>query len=477
MKWWEKIGKLELDNRVDRRRVLRIAGALVMAVVILGGGATLLIGGGSSGEVMAASAEVGPFVARVVERGVLTAHRTIRFSAPSMRRGGNAQILEMVEEGTIVQPGDLIVRFDSSTLEEQIAQREVTVARSEAQLRRTLAQQESQMASLEAAYQQAQHSHQQAVLNQARMEFESAIRKRQEEISFQKSEMSLQRAKEAIDTQRAVNESSLQGMRSRLERDQRELEEMKAEMVNTTLYTDSPGLVTYATTWGQNGLTKVKVGDAPYSGQAIIELPDLSRMKVDIGISELDIHKVAVGQVALVQLDAMTGKVYTATVTEVSPLASRVGRSEIRAFDCTVVLDETDLTLRPGMTAQVSIITHYAPEALQVPEEAIFRQAGETVVFALNGGIEMIPVTLGPRNGSYAVVEAGLEPGTLVALRDPYVPLEALETAGMDALKQQRTMAGAAGSAYGDARAMMMMMGGGRGGGDRGGGRGGGPPR
>jgi RND family efflux transporter MFP subunit len=424
---------------------------------------------------MSASAEVGPFVARVVERGVLTAHRTITFNAPSMRRGGSSvQILEMVAEGTIVEPGDLIVRFDSAALEEQIQQREVSVARSEAQLRRTLAQQESQMASLEASYQQAQHSYQQAVLNQARLEFESEIQKRQEEISFQKSEMSLQRAKEAIDTQKAVNESSLQGSQARLDRDRNELEEMKAELGNTTLFTDSPGLVTYAMTWGQNGLTKVKAGDAPYSGQAIIELPDLSRMKVDVAISELDIHKIAVGQEALVQLDAIPAKVYRAKVTEVSPLASRVGRSDIKAFDCTVVLEETDLKLRPGMTAQVSIITHYSPEALQIPEEAIFRQAGETVVFALNNGIEVMPVTLGARNGSYAVVEAGLEPGMLIALRDPYIPLESLETAGMDALKQQRALGGgSASSAYGSARSMIMMMGGG---GGRGMGRDGGPP-
>ena len=214
-------------------------------------------------------------------------------------------------------------------------------------------------------------------------------------------------------------------------------------------------------------MTKVKVGDAPWSGQAIIELPDLSRMKVDVGISELDIHKIGVGQQALVRLDAIPGKTYSAVVTEVSPLASRVGNSQMRAFDCTVLLDETDLTLRPGMTAQVSIITHYFPDALQIPSEAVFRQEGETVVFALNGGIEMVPVTLGPENGNYAVVEAGLEEGALVALRDPFIPLETLETAGMDALKQQRALGGGSGgrgsSMYGDLR-VMVMRGGGRGG-------------
>jgi HlyD family secretion protein len=489
MKWLEKIKSVELDFSGDRRRLFRTGGITLLALVVIIVGSARLFGwGNDSHEVMSAAAQRGTFVARVIERGVLTAYRTTTFSAPNMRRGGSAQILEMAEEGSIVQPGDLIVLFDSSTLEQQIEERQLAVERAEASLRRALAQQESQMASLEASYQQQQHSYEQAVLNRSRLEFESVIQQKQEEISFQKSEMALQRAKEAIDQQRAINETSLTRQRTTLQRETSELEELRAELENTELYADTPGLVTYATTFGQNGLTKIKVGDAPYPGQSIIELPDLSRMKVDIGVSELDIHKVAVGQKALVQLDALPEKTFTATVTDVSPLASRVGTSQIKAFDCTVVLDNTDLALRPGMTAQVMIITHYIPDALQVPVEAVFYQAGDPVVFALNGGVETVPVTVGPENGNFVVIEAGLQEGTVVALRDPYIRLEALQTAGMDALKQHRSVSSTStGGRTADIRVFMMGGGGmggrgGGGGGSRGGGgdrgRGGGrPPR
>ncbi len=437
--WIERLKNLEIDRSAEKSksRRLLIGGVLAMLVVVVS--AVQLLGlGSSTDDVMSFRAEHRTLVAMVVERGVLRAAETVTFNAPRLRRGGNIQILEMAEEGSLVEPGDLVVRFDASSLDEQIRGRENDVERSEAQLRKTIAQQESQMASLQASYEQAQHRHEQAALSLQRMAFEAEINKRQEELNFKKSELTLQKAREAIDTRKSVNEAALQRLRLRLNRDRDELEELRGELLITEMYTESPGLVTYENTWGSNGMTKVKVGDSPYSGQAIISLPDLSKMAVDISISELDIHKIAEGHKALVHLDAYPDRVYPAEVTEVSQMASRMGRSQMKVFECRVVLDETDLSLRPGMTAQISIITHYDPEALVVPLEAIFRREGEPMVFTLDGGPREVPVVLGADNGSYVVIQEGIELGTLVALRDPFTPLEAIESAGAEALTQQR---------------------------------------
>ncbi len=459
LNWMERLKNLELKRSGVKRkgRRLLIGGSLALLVVVVS--AVQLLGLGSSADkVMSFRAEHRQMVAMVVERSVLKAAETVTFNAPRLRRGGNIQILEMAEEGSLVAPGDLVVRFDASSLDEQIRGRENDVERSEAQLKKTMAQQESQMASLQASYEQAQHRHEQAELSLRRMTFEAEISRKQEELNFKKSELSLQKAKEAIDTRKSVNEAALQRLQLRLNRDRNELEELRDELLLTELYTESPGLVTYENTWGSNGMTKVKVGDSPYSGQAIVSLPDLSKMAVDIPISELDIHKIAEGQKALIHLDAYPDRVYSAEVTEVSPLASRMGRSQIKVFDCRVVLDETDLSLRPGMTAQISIITHYNPEALVVPLEAIFHREGEPMVFTLDGRPQEVPVVLGVDNGSYVIIQEGIEFGTLVALRDPFTPLEAIESAGADALTQQRGAGADAGGGF-----EMHIPGGGRG--------------
>ena len=106
-----------------------------------------------------------------------------------------------------------------------------------------------------------------------------------------------------------------------------------------------------------------------------------------------------------------------------------------------------------------SIITSYQTEAVVVPMDAIFRQEGRTLVFTVGNEIEEVDVLLGPENGNYVVIEEGLSAGVRVALRDPFMPLEELETAGIDALLESRE-AGASGDIGGAIRVMMRGRGG-----------------
>ena len=210
MSLWERISRIELGGQANgsRSRVYWIAGGTVaLLLLILIPLATL--GGGTDG-VLTARAESREFVATVVERGPLKAAMTTTYSAPRMRRGAGAMIIELVPEGTYVEPGDLVVRFDDSTLQERLRQEQNQLARAEAEFEMRKAQQESNMASLQAALEQAEHRHEQARLNLLRMEFESEVRKRQEELSFQKSELSLERARENIENQRRQNQAQNQ---------------------------------------------------------------------------------------------------------------------------------------------------------------------------------------------------------------------------------------------------------------------------
>lgn len=446
------------------KRKLFMGGGLVLLILVLVSVRLLGMGGGT-GALMTAVAESRPFVALVVEKGTLRAAETYTYHAPRLRRGGGQVILELAAEGTVVQPGDLIVRFDSSSLEESIANQRNDVAEIDAELRKTIAQQESQMAGLQASYEQVQHSHEQAQLRMETLQFESVIQQEQERYNFLKSELSLERSKETIDTQVRLNKSALQRLQIQVDRDHQELAEMIDELDQTELLAVQPGLVIQEMTWGQSGRTKLKAGDSAYSGQAVISVPDLTTMTVEVQISELDIRRVSVGQEALVRIDAYPETLYTAKVTEISPLARRRGASQMKVFDCTVSIVGTDLSLRPGMTALASIITNYQPDKIVVPIEAIFRREGKSVVFSVENGIEEIEVVLGDENGNYVIVEEGLVSGTIIALRDPYLKLETLQSAGTDALLAQRE-SGADGVSTRDIGMMIMerMGRGGRGG-------------
>ena len=467
----QRILRIQLGEASAQTRLLRRLGVVLLAVILVGIGTARLLGwGGRSGEVMYTFSERGPFAATITERGSLRAAETYTYSAPRLRRGGTQQILELITEGTMVEPGEVLVRFDNAALLESIRRQQNSIEVAEADLRRAQAQQESQMATLQANLETARHSHEQARLNLVRMEFSADIEKLREELSFQKSILSLQRSEEAIETQQRQNTVANQRTQTRLRRLHEELADMEAELGQSTLVSEHRGLVSYEYSFGMGGAgrAKIKPGDSPFAGQALISIPDLSRMTIDVQISELEIGRLGLNQKAIVQVDAFPEQIYSGTVTRISPLARRLGNSQLRVFDVTVTLDETDPVLRPGLTAQVSVITRYLADAVVVPVESIFRREGEPFVFVLDHGVEEIPVVLGDSSDLFVVITEGLTEGRMVAMRNPHLRLEAIGSAGIEALRQQREVAAGGGGI--EVMGIRIEMGGGGGMGGRGGG-------
>ncbi len=102
-------------------------------------------------------------------------------------------------------------------------------------------------------------------------------------------------------------------------------------------------------------VTEVKgmVGDQVTPGTDAFRVDDLSRLLVDVAVSEVDINNVALEQPAVVTFDAVPGKEYHGKVVEVS----RVGTSvqSVVNFNVTVELTDPDADVKPGMTASVTV--------------------------------------------------------------------------------------------------------------------------
>ena len=94
-------------------------------------------------------------------------------------------------------------------------------------------------------------------------------------------------------------------------------------------------------------------GDQVSAGTPAFRLDDLSRLLVDVQVSEIDINPIQAGQPAKVTLDAIPGKAYSGTVIEVAPVGTQsVG---VVYFNVTVELIDHDAAIRPGMTAAIEI--------------------------------------------------------------------------------------------------------------------------
>jgi HlyD family secretion protein len=123
---------------------------------------------------------------------------------------------------------------------------------------------------------------------------------------------------------------------------------------------------------------------APGSLIPAFRVDDLSRLLVDVLITEVDINRIRPGQPAMMSFDAISDKEYSGKVVEVA----RVGdpAEGVVNFNVTIELDNVDGEVRPGMTAAVNIITDLIENALVVPNRAVRLRDGKRVVFVLRDG-------------------------------------------------------------------------------------------
>ena len=163
---------------------------------------------------------------------------------------------------------------------------------------------------------------------------------------------------------------------------------------------------------------------------------DLTKMQVSASVSESDIGAVAAGQEATFSVDAYPAETFRGRVEQVRN--APVTLQNVVTYDVIVTADNTDLRLRPGMTANVTIVTATRADALRVATGALrFRppadadgdlaaaapgRAGDgprVWVLDTSGAPRAVPVTTGVVDDRFTEVTGGLEEGqrVVVAIR------------------------------------------------------------
>jgi HlyD family secretion protein len=103
---------------------------------------------------------------------------------------------------------------------------------------------------------------------------------------------------------------------------------------------------------------------------------DLTKMQIDTSVDEADVSSVKVGQEAEFTVDAYPAATYKGTVSQVRNAAITV--QNVVTYDVIVQVDNRELTLKPGMTAEVSIITALTKNVLRIPDAALRFKPVET---------------------------------------------------------------------------------------------------
>jgi multidrug efflux pump subunit AcrA (membrane-fusion protein) len=392
----------------------------------------------------------GDLLVTVVAEGILESSENTEIKCKV--RGRNV-VIWVIESGTMVKPGDELVRLDSRFIEEQIDERTkyahwsrssaersiANVARAELAVSEyeqgryvsELMKMEKDLVVAEAQLRSAQN-----MLSHARLMEKSDYRSKLEveekhftvdqarlDVKVKKTDikvLTLFTRKEQLQTlsgnlasSRANHEANAERAMADASRRDRAIKEIKHCVVRA----ERSGLVIHPNA-AQWETAPIAEGATVHKDRVLLLMPDLTRMQVKVGINESDIDRIKEGLPARVTLPT---RVLDGTVSSISSVTKPAGwwtGNQVK-YD-TLIAIPSEKGVRPGMSAQVELIVARYENVLKIPVAAIVELDDSHYCWVKTArGTVRRPLVLGDSNDVFTVVEKGLKKGDEVVLNPP----------------------------------------------------------
>lgn len=377
-------------------------------------------------EVPVAGVRRGEFVISVKSRGEIKSVRSTILSAPQVP---NPRIVRLAESGKPIKRGDVVVEFDTAQLEQYYLDRQTQVRTVDSEIVQQKATHRITNEQDAMSLMTSQYDVQRSELEASKAEILSEIEGAKTRIDVGISQGALQQVKTTIKAHGVSQDADIDRLQMRKDKTVRDMDRIKGYLSRMIIRAPVDGIVNVMPnfraqgSWGSTP-PAFKEGDNAWTGAAIAEIPDLSEMRIELKLEEVDRGKVKLGQQIKVRVDAIPDREFTATLDWISPIASLnfrgFGAASEKQFPARATLKENDDRLRPGMSASAEVLIETAPNSLLIPVKASFMEKGQPAVWVQRGqGFQVRLIEVGQRNDSDIVVTGGLQEGDRIALENP----------------------------------------------------------
>ena len=430
-------------NRIWLVIGLVAVGALVFALVPNIGSSQ------DSGPRLTHTVRRGDLIVTVVEQGTLQSAENTEIKCKV--RDKDIPITWVIENGSKVKPGDVLVRLATMAYEDRLNMVSKWVHSSQANLARSTANvKRAQLAVSE--YLEGRYRTQLMTLQTDLAIAESNLRTARNmlvhaetmaqrgyisELDLERSTIAVTQARLNLDVKqkeidvlteytRAMELETLNGdlevSKARHEANKAQVKNAKAQLIlcqgdleNCVVRVQKSGTVIYPTGKPWEYVPEIEEGATIYMGQTMLLMPDLSHMQVKVGIRESFIDRMKPGLKARVSLPNRILEGEVSSVASVTGPAGWWNGNTVR-YDTIVTLPSVP-GLRPGMSAEVEIAIAQYADVLKIPVSAAVEAAqGDYCWVKTTEGAKKCSLQLGDTNGSFTVVEAGLQEGDEVVL-------------------------------------------------------------
>ena len=377
--------------------------------------------GAADESAVMATVKEGAFHVTVTTTGELRARKFVQVTGPANAQAANVyqtKIASIIPEGQLVKEGDVIAELDKGPAATKLA--DVTLNLQKAAAQYTSAQLDSalNLATAREDIRTAEYTLEEKKLAKEQAQYEAPTIKRQAEIDYEKAQRAFDQSKVNYETKFKQAVAKMAEVSADRDRQANQLKIIQDVMTSFTIKAPSPGMVIYVREW--NGKKK-GVGSqwSPWD-PTVATLPDLTQMESQTYINEVDVRKIAVGQKVTISLDADPTKKLRGTVTSVANVGEQRPNQDSKVFEVKIEVQQSDTTLRPGMTTSNAIETASLNDVLSVPLEAVTTEGGLSFVYKRDGShVIKQQIETGVLNDNDIVVKRGLRNGDKVLLVPP----------------------------------------------------------
>ena len=363
----------------------------------------------------------GEFLDSLEIRGEIKALKSVEVTAPA--EAGDLQILKIASDGAKVKQGDSIVEFDKTKTEQDLAQHRSSMKYATADIEQARAQAKLTEEQDLTAVSKARFDLESAKLDASKQEIVSKIEGAEAQLKVNDAKESLMQAEEKLKSDRAAAEATINGKVEASKKAAFDVHRAETALTKMTLRAPVGGVISLVPVWHPEGPAPFKAGDRAWPGAPMAELPETSSLRVSARVDETERGRLALNQSVTIHMDAIPDRQFTGNVDEISTIASEdysAGWPIPRNFNLRITLDQLDPRLRPGMTAQITIIVDRILDVLIIPVHATFQKEGETFAYVWDGSkFRQQVVEVSKRSGDRVVIGKGLQTGDRVALQDP----------------------------------------------------------
>lgn len=359
---------------------------------------------------------------KVTAEGVLKAETTTPLTVPPQVRR-TVRLAWLAEDGSAVEEGDLVARFDAAAMEEQLDEGEADLESARLSADKTWVEGGVKVGELETRLKVADLE-----LGHARrfQKTDTDVFSRVEIVESEiDEELAVERKAHATEsrvTQESLNrtEADLWGIRAR--RARQTIDQARDGLSALEVRAPHAGILTLVRDWRGEA---PEVGAEMWRGQDIAEIPDLSTMEAEVFVLEADAGGLEAGKPATVVVEARPGQPLEATIRRVDAVAKPQFRgSPVQYFGVVLAFGrdvESDRgAMKPGHRVRATLELEKLEHVLVVPRQAIVQEDGEARVFvATAGGFEPRRVETGAASLGLVVVSSGLAEGDRIALSPP----------------------------------------------------------